>query len=68
MDLEDSYYDHACLDPGSVDADALSPDKSDYMGKKTSCVLPLFCIWRDMFLPSDLPADLSHPFIVHADS
>lgn len=34
VDLEDSYYDHACLDPGSVDADTLSPDKSDYMGKK----------------------------------
>lgn len=27
VDLEDSYYDHACLDPGSADADALSPDK-----------------------------------------
>lgn len=23
VDLEDSYYDLACLDPGSLDADAL---------------------------------------------
>lgn len=44
MDLEDCYYDHACLDPGSGDADTLSPDKSDYVGKKTSRVLPLSCI------------------------
>lgn len=39
VDLEGSYYDHACLDPASVDADALSQGKSDYMGKKTSCSL-----------------------------
>lgn len=36
VDLEDSYYDHACLDPGGVDADVLSQDKSDYMGRKMS--------------------------------
>lgn len=44
VDLEDCYYDRACLDPGSGDAGTLSPDKSDYVGKKTSRVLPLSCI------------------------
>lgn len=45
VDLGDSYYDHACLDPGSVDADMLSPDKSDYTGKKrrlACCRCPAF--------------------------
>lgn len=42
VDLEDSYYDHACLDPGSLDADALLQDRSDYMGKNLECYR---CLW-----------------------
>lgn len=42
VDLEDSYYDHACLDPGSLDADALLQDRSDYMGKNLECCR---CLW-----------------------
>lgn len=37
VDLGDSYYDHACLDPESLDADALSQDRRDYMGKNLEC-------------------------------
>lgn len=42
VDWEDSHNDHVCLDPGSLDADALSQDRSDYMGKNLECC---HCLW-----------------------
>lgn len=44
--------------------------KAISLGKETSRVLPLSCIWRDVFSfwVKTKTAEWSHPFIVHADS
>lgn len=60
VDLEDSYYDHACLDPGSLDADALLQDRSDYMQKNLECCrclsgknLPMIYLIHLLSAPTD---------------